>query len=85
MRETRYRSDITQERVQLRVRRIEENRYRVTYVKGQGIEYRKRYDFTPEALAILDAAAGKEVVFEGRLNRWGRWSISGVAAKSLEF
>jgi hypothetical protein len=84
MRETRYRSDITQERVPLRVRRIEENRYRVTDVKGQGTEYRKRYDFTAEALAIIDGAAGKEVVLEGRLNRWGRWSISGVRAKLFE-
>jgi hypothetical protein len=69
MRETRNRRDITQERVSLRVRRLEDNRYRVTDAKGQGIEYRKRYDFTSKVLAIIDGAAGKEVVLEGRLNR----------------
>jgi hypothetical protein len=84
MPQPRYRSEITQERIPLRVRRLDENRYRVTDAKGQGVEYRKRYDFTAEALAMIDAASGKDVVLEGRLNRWGRWSISGAPAKSLE-
>jgi hypothetical protein len=78
MREPRYRSDITHERIPLRVRRLDENRYRVTDAKGRGLEYRKRYDFTSEALALIDGAAGKEVVLEGWLNRSGRWSITGV-------
>ena len=74
----RYRSDIRHDRVPLRVRRLDENRYRVTDVRGHGLEYRKRADFTPEALAAIDAAVGKEVVLEGWLNRSGRWSITGV-------
>ena len=77
-------SDITHERIPLRVRRLEENRYRVTDAKGQGAEYRKRYDFTPKTLAIIDGAVGKEIVLEGRLTRRGRWSISGVPARAFE-
>ena len=78
MRELGYRGDITHERIPLRVRRLDENRYRVTDAKGRGLEYRKRYDFTAEALALIDGAAGKEVVLEGWLNSRGRWSITGI-------
>lgn len=78
MRESGYRGNITHERIPLRVRRLDENRYRVTDARGRAIEYRKRYDFTREALAIIDGAAGKEVVLEGWLNRQGRWSITGA-------
>jgi len=78
MTEPRYRSDIRHDRVPLRVRRLDDNRFRVTDVRGHGLEYRKRADFTAEVLTLIDAASGKEVVLEGWLNRSGRWSITGV-------
>ena len=82
----RYRSDIRRQRVSLKVRRIGENRYRITDTKGRGLEYRKRADFTPETLFAIDAAAGREVIVTGWLNRFGRWSIGGPdEAQKLKF
>ena len=78
MSEPRYRNDIRHDRVPLRVRKVGDNRYRITDLNGRGLEYRKRGDFTSEALAAIDAANGKDAMLEGWLNRFGRWSISGV-------
>jgi len=83
---TRYRSDIRRERVRLKVRRVGENRYRITDTSGRGLEYRKRSDFTRDALHAIDAAAGRDVIVTGWLNRFGRWSIGGRdEAVKLEF
>ena len=75
---SKYRSDISRERITLKIRRVEENRYRLTDVKGRGLEYRKKADLSPVVTAHVDAAAGKDVLFEGWLNRHGRWSIVGL-------
>ena len=58
-----------------------ENRYRVTDTKGRGLEYRKRHDFSADALSAIDAAESQQVLLEGWLNRSGRWSISGTLAE----
>jgi hypothetical protein len=84
MSETGYRGNIAHERIPLRVRRLDENRYRVSDAKGRSVEYRKRCDFTREALELVDGAAGKEVILEGWLNRSGRWSITGVLYGALD-
>jgi hypothetical protein len=76
MDQPRYRSNIRRNRVSLKIRRVGENRYRITDAKGRGLEYRKRADFTPASRLAIDAAAGKEVIVTGWLNRFGRWSIS---------
>jgi hypothetical protein len=44
MTEPKYRSDISREGIILKIRRLEQNRYRLTDVKGRGLEYRKRTD-----------------------------------------
>ena len=77
MAEQRYRSDIRHERVPLKIRKVGENRYRITDAKGRGLEYRKRADFTAQTRHTIDAAAGREVIVTGWLNRFGRWSIGG--------
>jgi hypothetical protein len=74
----KYRSDISRERITLKIRRIEENRYRLTDLKGRGLEYRKRADLSPVVASRVDAAAGKEILIEARLNRHGRWLIVGL-------
>jgi hypothetical protein len=45
------------------------------------VEYRKRGDFSVRILALIDSAAGKEIVLEGWLNRFSRWSITGVVCE----
>jgi len=83
MGDQRYRSDIRHGRVPLRIRRVDENRYRVTDADGRGLQYRKRADFSADALRALDAGGGREVVLEGWLNRFGRWSISGPRVETV--
>ena len=72
-----YRSDIRRDRVLLCVRKVGDNRYRVTDAAGRGVQYRKRADFTIDVRRVIEAANGEEVLLEGWLNRLGRWSISG--------
>ena len=65
-------------RVPLRARRVGENCYRITDAAGRGLQYRKRGDFTSEALKAVEAAGGREIFLEGCLSRrTGRWSITG--------
>ena len=77
MSEPGHRSEVRRERVLLRIRRVAQNRYQITDMNGQGVEFRKRHDFARELRAVIDAAGGQEIILEGRLNRFGRWSIAG--------
>lgn len=79
----KYRSDISRQRITLKIRRVEQNRYRLTDGKGRGLEYRKRADLSPAVAAHVDAAVGKDVLFEGWLNHHGRWSILGLRRSTI--
>lgn len=73
-----YRGNIRQQRIPLRLRRLEPNRYRLANANGRGLEYRKKAELPSAIAAHADTAAGKDVLVEARLNRSGRWSITGV-------
>ena len=79
----KYRSDISRERITLKIRRVEENRYRLTDARGRGLEYRKKADLSRVVAAQVDAAAGKDILLEGRLNCHGRWSIVGLRPSTI--
>ena len=72
---------VRHDRVRLKIRRIEANRYRVSDLKGGGIEYRKRHDL-PDAIAkAIDSAQAAHLYVDGWLNRAGRWSLDSGSAR----
>ena len=74
---------VRQDRVRLRIRRVQANRYRVSDLNGRGIEYRKRHDL-PDAIAkAVDGAQTGHVYVEGWLNRAGRWSMDSGSASEI--
>ena len=75
-----HKSDIRHQRIGLKIRRLDPDRYRLTDVNGRGLEYRKKTDLASEIAAYVDAAAGKDVLVEAYLNHRGRWTIAGLAS-----
>jgi|GEM_PF-6380178 len=82
MSDHRYPGDIRRDRVPLRVRKAGDNRYRVTDEAGRGLQDRKRADFSADALKAIDVTSEEEVLLEGWLNRFGRWSVTGRLGKA---
>jgi hypothetical protein len=75
---------VRNERIRLRIRRVDADRYRVSDANGHGVEFRKRHDLPDAVAKAVDAAADGVVFVEGWLNRAGRWSIRTDSVKATE-